>query len=905
MSPRKYFAIIFAVSLLGAHAAPAAISFFEAENGFAISPQPESLSVADVNGDGLEDVVVISRQSDEVNVMLARPDQPSRFSRVGVDEFGTTLRLGVAADVTRDDVPDLVVADQGQDGVWVLVGAGDGRLLEPTFFPIGRNPYAIAIADFDNQRGPDIAVTDQRLDNVTILLNDGGSPPRFTRGPIFQVGDEPLSILAIDVNGDGEEDLVTLNEGGPRVKSISVLIFDDVRAGLPVFESNRESGVGANPSSLNGADLNNDGLVDLIMLNRPTGGGNSETNVLISAGDGTFIGPSIASVPCPFFTGGAICRARTMTTGDFDGNGTIDIAVFQNDPRRVDTGSGINNDAISIFAGRGDGEFLAGPVLRSPKSPISAVAADLDNDGRPDIVAGFQRATNITAFINASTPGGSANGEPCAVGGTCLSGICVEGHCCASSCNDGETCAAPEREGTCVRIPPVIPCDFDVECFDIPNEGDDGMCIDNFCCEDACFEGRCDIAGFEGLCIPTRPDGAECSDERNCESTFCVDGVCCKESCDDGFCGNEQGVCQPPVELGGPCLVDGECVSDICDEFDLICCSERCETDTQFCNEEGNCTVFGETPTPSQPGDSCDDGGDCTTGNCVNSICCTVDSCPAGEACQPPNGVCAIEPTATPTPVPQSPGAFCDGPGQCTTGNCVDFVCCVDPSCPDGEFCSGDDGGICREGTPPPTPTPTPVEVCRGVPCGGDQQCIEEGGRGVCVDVCDGGSLCAVDEACVTSPDGVQSCAVTCTDDCGAEEECVRIGGRGVCVDVCDGSTCQPGERCVDESGGGERCEEACLNFPCPGGESCVIGNDDEPVCAIPCGQGFCEPGEICEESVIGEPLCVRSSRSGGCTIAPNPSSASLWILALLPMALWGLRCAELRRGALGRAARE
>ena len=646
MSPRKSFAIAFALSLAAATSAQAAISFFEAVDGVIVSPQPEFMSVADMNLDGLQDVVVVSRQSDEANVLLADPNQPSRFNRVAVESFGSTLRRGIAADVTRDSIPDLVVADQRQDGVWVLVGNGDGRLLEPTFFPLGRNPYAVAIADFDNQRGPDIAVTDQRLDNVTILLNDGGSPPRFTRGPIFLVGDDPLTILAIDVNGDGEEDLVTLNEGGPSGKSISILTFDDVRAGLPVFMQAENSAIGANPFSMIGEDLNGDGAVDLVMLNRPRGGGNSEVNVLISNGDSTFTGPNPFEVPCPFYTGGAICRARTMATGDWDGNGTIDLAVFQNDPRRVGSGAGIENDAVTIYTGRGDGEFGPASVLRTPKSPISAVSADINGDGLDDIVAGFQRATNVTAFSNGSTAAGGEIGDSCVVGGTCNSGICIEGFCCATSCASDETCAAPEREGICTIVPIVVECTFDDECFDIPDAGDPGICRDGFCCENSCNEGRCNIEPFQGLCIPTRPVGSECEDERDCTSGFCANGRCCRESCEDGFCGNIEGVCELPFELGEACQEDGECVSDICDEFDGICCSERCTVEQQ-CNEDGNCVPFGQTPTPNQPGDSCVDGGDCTTGNCVDGICCLVASCPAGEVCLPPNGNCAAEPTAT------------------------------------------------------------------------------------------------------------------------------------------------------------------------------------------------------------------------------------------------------------------
>lgn len=851
MSPRKSFAIAFALAILAAPSAQAAISFFEAEVGFAISPQPEYLSVADMNSDGLDDIIVISPSSDEVNVLLSFPDQPSGFSPVSVDKFGSALRRGTVGDVTRDGNPDLIVPDQRQDGVWVLQGNGQGRLLDPTFVSVGRNPFAVAIADFDGVRGADIAVADARLGSVTILLNDGGTPPRFTRGPIFAVGESPETIVVLDVNNDGDLDIVTLNVGGPRVKSVSVLVFDQVRAGLPVFFPADNFGVGERPEALNVADLNKDGFEDLVMINRPTGGGNSDINILLSRGDGVFDGPTLFEAPCPFFTGGSTCRSRALATGDFDNNGTIDLAIFMTDPRRVGTGSGIENDAISIFAGRGDGQFVPGPVLRSPKIPRSAIAANLNGDDLIDLAAGFQRASNITSFVNASTPGELGNGDLCVVGGECLSGICIEGVCCASSCNDNESCAIPRREGICQRVAPAvppIPCDFDNECFDIPDPGDDGTCVNGFCCEDRCPEGRCDVAGFEGLCIPTLDNGSECLDEPDCGSGFCVDGTCCREACTSGFCGNVNGICEPPIDLGAPCDEDGQCVSDICDQFTGLCCSERC-TGEEECDANGDC-VAPPPPLDGQPGDSCLGNTQCENAQCVNGVCCFDASCPEGEVCMPPNGNCAPEPTPTATPVPKEDGSFCDDPSQCISGFCEDFICCIE-ECVAGEFCSAEDAA-CREGTPPATPTATPIEVCQGINCSGDEECVENDGRGVCVDVCNGG-LCPV------------------------------------------------GESCVPQSDGGEVCVDSCQDVKCSGNSTCVIGNSGKAVCANPCGDGFCEPGETCQESEFGQPLCVSSKRSGGCAVTAGGSLADLWVLALLPLALLGLRRIDtLRRVPIG-----
>jgi hypothetical protein len=308
-------------------------------------------------------------------------------------------------------------------------------------------------------------------------------------------------------------------------------------------------------------------------------------------------------------------------------------------------------------------------------------------------------------------------------------------------------------------------------------------------------------------------------------------------------------------DLGEPCEEDLECVTGICDFAAFVCCGDVCGQDEE-CNEVGDCVIANPTPGMFPRGNRCDSDNDCVDGFCVNRICCGTPSCPEGELCMPPNGECAPEPTPTATPIPQEDGTACTDAAECTSGNCVDFVCCAVESCPEGQFCAAAADGTCIEGTPPPTPTATPVEVCRDVPCASGRVCRE-------------------------------------------------IDGRGECVDECNGGICDPGQSCVPESGGGEVCVDSCRDVECRNGETCVIGNSGDPVCAIPCGTGtFCEPGEICQESQIGEPLCIRSSRSGGCAVSQGKSTADLWVLALLPLALWLLRRSELPRRAAVRVAR-
>jgi hypothetical protein len=321
-------------TLMIAQSALAGINFVGAELT-SVPPQPEYMASADMNNDGLADVVTVSPSSKDVTTFLADRVSGSRFFRARSMRVGDTLRGMAIGDLDRDGRQDVVVADQAGDGVHILLGRAR-TYIDPYLIsvPNSRSVAGVAIANFDDIGGPDLAVIDRRENKVFILLNDNGSPPRFRRGGDFVVGLEPEQILAVDLNKDGHADIVTLDLGGPRVKDVSVALVKRVQQGFPEFEEPVQFVVGENPSDMIAADVNNDGTPDIAMLNRPTNTGRvSEIDVLLATGTGALLPPPGIEVPCPFFTNGQPCKGLALTAGDYDGNGTVDLMVALTDPR--------------------------------------------------------------------------------------------------------------------------------------------------------------------------------------------------------------------------------------------------------------------------------------------------------------------------------------------------------------------------------------------------------------------------------------------------------------------------------------------------------------------------------------------------------------------------------------------
>ncbi len=407
-----------------------------------VTRRAEYLVPADLNRDGAADLVVVSPQNHNVQVLLGSTSSPSRFDPLAPFDLGEEPKGAAVGNLNGDGIPDLAVADPGK-GVWILLGAGNGTFTGLSRIFVGESPTALAIADFDGVRGNDLAIADRRAGSVLLRLNDGNASPRFLSGPRPFAGDEPTVVVAVDFNGDRKPDLATLNVGGPRLKSVGVLV-QRVGDGPLAFDSVRTVSIGENADSLLVADFDGDGNDDLAVLSHPADAGNSEVRIALNTGTGGLRTPFGFDVPCP--VGGALgCRARAMTAADFDGNGTADLAVA------LPLGGG-QGDGVQVFSGLGEGQFRPGVVFTVGKSPITLAADDFNGDGMADLAVATDEVDAIQAFINVSALGEKEDGELCLVGEECRSRRCTNGRCCAAGCQAGERCDVPGQEGTCVAV---------------------------------------------------------------------------------------------------------------------------------------------------------------------------------------------------------------------------------------------------------------------------------------------------------------------------------------------------------------------------------------------------------------------------------------------------------------------
>ncbi len=271
---------------------------------------PNSVAVADVNGDGKLDLISANYSDNNLTVLTN--------NGVGGFVFFTNLPVGgypepvITADVNRDGKPDLISVNGLSVSLTVLTNNGKGVFVLSGTYPVSNPPISVVAADVNGDSNVDLITANwggggSPGNTLTVFTNDGTGRFVVSSSPV--VDSLPYSVTAADVNGDGKVDLICANWGHDL---ISVLTNNGsggfVLSGIYV--------VGSEPNSVTAADVNGDGKVDLICANWGDGGGNTLT-VLTNDGSGGFVLSSTPVVGSRIHRGDGGGRERRWQ-GGFD-----------------------------------------------------------------------------------------------------------------------------------------------------------------------------------------------------------------------------------------------------------------------------------------------------------------------------------------------------------------------------------------------------------------------------------------------------------------------------------------------------------------------------------------------------------------------------------------------------------
>lgn len=277
--------------------------------------------------------------------------------------------LGVG-DVTSDGVPEIVM---GGTGLFVYERVGSAY--QPTVTLSTGNPVVgVNVVDLDGDGHRDLVCV-APIGIVSIFYNAGGGVFPVTGGQA--VGVKPISMAAGDFDDDGNVDVAVLNRDD---NSMSVLLNPN---GSFPFAPAVSYPMGTSPRRLVAAELNGDGVLDLAAVAT----GEDAVLIRMGTGNGTF-----GALVTHSLSGGQ--DPLDLTAADLDGDGDVDLAAACS-----------AGGAIGVLRNTGAGTFF--PVLLFPTESLSSLvnikAGDMDADGDLDLVAGGASTNRVYVLLNSGS----------------------------------------------------------------------------------------------------------------------------------------------------------------------------------------------------------------------------------------------------------------------------------------------------------------------------------------------------------------------------------------------------------------------------------------------------------------------------------------------------------------------
>ncbi|HUI88698.1 MAG TPA: FG-GAP-like repeat-containing protein [Anaerolineales bacterium] len=286
-------------------------------------------------------------------------------------------------DFNSDGLLDVAMTTGYSPGsLLIYLQNSDGTLAAPVSYNAGPDPRSLAAGDINHDGRTDIVVTNSINNYITVFLQQPDGT--LANGITYPSGSQPDAIAIADLNGDGLPDVVVSHWSSPYIG-----VFTQNQSGaLNAMVTYPAPQAGWDDLAV--GDLNGDGLTDVVKMDGQ--GSNEVLSVYLQQPDGTL------SAPRAFTLGSCgYCLLQAVRVGDVTGDGRADLAVTYYES--VQSGY---DAKVAVFAQGSDGQLL--PPVSYPVAlyPQALALADVNLDGRTDVVVPAGGGTEIGVSLQRS-----------------------------------------------------------------------------------------------------------------------------------------------------------------------------------------------------------------------------------------------------------------------------------------------------------------------------------------------------------------------------------------------------------------------------------------------------------------------------------------------------------------------
>jgi len=381
-------------------------SSFAARIDKAVGGTPMGIAIGDLTGDGKPDIAVANSSSTSVHVFR-------NTSTIGSLSFAAAISLTtgstpydlVIADLNGDGLQDIAVANAGTTTVSVFkntMSAGTLSFAAKSDFTVGSNPKGIAIGDIDGNGVPDIVVSNSGSTTISVLRNTTSAGSISFAAKVDKTAVSPAVDIDLgDLDGDGKLDIATANSSGTTgttTTGASVFLNTSV-SGSITLANKVDYSTYWSPRYIAIEDLNGDGKPDLTTNGGITNGASGQVSVLKN----NSTSGSLSFATNIIWGSGTGAYGLAMADFDLDGRPDMSSVAF----------AGANGGKINLRRNNGDEPIItsftptsgpAGTTVTITGSKFTGSTA-VSFGGTPASSFTVVSATSITAVVGSGTTG--------------------------------------------------------------------------------------------------------------------------------------------------------------------------------------------------------------------------------------------------------------------------------------------------------------------------------------------------------------------------------------------------------------------------------------------------------------------------------------------------------------------